>query len=325
MAVLVALLVYLFIPLDALAAPAYSSIISFGDSLSDIGRVDGGYGIANSTNGNVWMEYLADQDHLNCPLYDYACGGATTGYDNPAGGRLSADYSRTGVLAQVDLYLSSHNYQVPHDALITLWAGWNDLLNIQPGDNQERAVHKAVSNLGTAMKRLNDAGAGSILVLNLLDLGATPKYNGDSGSSGKAHSLAKAFNDFLAGELPGLKDELPDLNVYPLDAYGMLQEVRRDPENFGFDDVTDQLISSVSTTGTYLFWDEIHPTTRFHELIANCAYAALNSDPQVFEQGDNDPSAIPLPEPVPEPGMSILIGAGLLVLTWIGKKEQDGN
>ena len=51
---------------------AYSNIVAFGDSLSDNGNIE------RATNGYVWVEYLADYEHLDADLYNFAQAGATT-------------------------------------------------------------------------------------------------------------------------------------------------------------------------------------------------------------------------------------------------------
>jgi len=72
-----AMVFFLLLPL-ALSASSYSSIVAFGDSLSDNGHAEDGYGFGIFSNGDVWVEYLADSNNLNCTLYDYAYGGAKT-------------------------------------------------------------------------------------------------------------------------------------------------------------------------------------------------------------------------------------------------------
>ena len=57
-------------------ATAFNNLIVFGDSLSDNGN------IGRFTDGAIWVETLAAS--LGADLYDFAYGGATTGYDNPA-------------------------------------------------------------------------------------------------------------------------------------------------------------------------------------------------------------------------------------------------
>jgi len=79
------------------------SVVVFGDSLSDNGN--GAWGLTDCkwppstvagqsayfqghyTESNVWVEYLAKEHKV--PLYNYATGGATTGYVPGAVGKLS--------------------------------------------------------------------------------------------------------------------------------------------------------------------------------------------------------------------------------------------
>ena len=76
--------VFLIFP-TAILANTYSSILAFGDSLSDNGYYQGYpggtpgninpldiYGFQRFSNGPVWVEYLAGPSHLNVPLLDLA-------------------------------------------------------------------------------------------------------------------------------------------------------------------------------------------------------------------------------------------------------------
>lgn len=285
--------VVLAIPAPLLAVPcatgAYSSIVAFGDSLSDNGNADG-YGYNVWSDGQVWLTYLADANHLNCTLMDYAFGGATTG-DDPV-----------NLNWQVDTYIDSlAGSPVASGTLFTLWAGGNDFLNMEVGDDPVSVIQSAVLNMGIAVTKLIGAGATDILVLNLPDLGSTPLFNSDPVASAQARSITMAYNSYLAQALGGAAG-IEGVHIYTLDVFGLLDNIVANPAAYGFDNVTGMKIASPDSTDVFLFYDLIHPTTAAHRLLADAAMAAV--------------------APVPEPATVLLIGTGLLGLAMVRRRNR---
>ena len=109
-------------------------------------------------------------------------------------------------------------------------------------------------------------------------------------------ALATASSDFAA-ELPVAADGLElffdgSLQIFEEDVFGLFGSILADPEFFGFDNVTQSSQGMAVDPDTYLFWDDLHPTTKAHNLIGIWAQAS-----------------------VPEPSTALLVAVGLLILS----------
>ena len=271
---------------------AYSSIVAFGDSLSDNGSADG-YGLGVSSNGPVWVDYLASS--LGVGLLDMAYGGARTDY-HPA-----TDSSDWGFGWQIYQYINTVNSgTVDSNALYTIWIGGNDLLNIS-GDPTP-VITNAVTNISQGITDLVSAGAQNILVLNMPNLGLTPLMNGENLAFGDPFSdniaggqwLSQAFNSALDGAIDPFRSTI---NLMEADSYALMEEFIA---NGLFDNDTNMLKYAGATTDSYLFWDAIHPTTDAHSLIAD--------------------EALSIVAPVPVPAAVWLLGSGLIGIVGIRRR-----
>lgn len=258
----VMLALLLFLPTVALAS-SFDTLVVFGDSLSDNGNLfaidpaqvpSDDYYQGRFSNGPVWAEYLADVDLLDCHLVDNAYGGATTDGSSPP-----------GLITQVSAYTGSATLE--GSTLFAIWIGANDFLNGSV-DYQTSA-----DNIGTALDALATFGAKHILVLNLPDLGSTPRYLGTPDEA-DARALSQGFNAALAAVIDAFQATFPEVTVYEFDIYAFLHATADAPESYGFTNAT-QVCPSYAIAGNfdnsagYVFWDDIHPTTEAHDVIAD--------------------------------------------------------
>jgi phospholipase/lecithinase/hemolysin len=314
------------------AAHSISSLVVFGDSLSDSGRayaLSGGFYPQSPpyaqrfSNGPVATEYLAAA--LGFPLLpssspggtNYAVGGATTGIKNvswetdfPTGVQSIAALQNTGMTAQVNEYLTSGPLVNQATALYLVWGGPNDLvLAFLTGGDIAAAAEAAVANLVGAVESLALAGGQHFLVPNTVDLGQTPEFLGTP-LEGPLRFLIEGFNAALADAMAQLEAGLDaaglavDITIF--DTFGAFDTALNNPGPLGFTNTTegcvDNLAAFLAGCPGYLFFDFTHPTTYTHRFLGLSLWAAAPSVPSV------------------PAGVLVLVGAGMVAL--IGRRRR---
>ncbi len=253
---------------------SFTSLVTFGDSLSDTGTNPPPAGLdyyqGRWSNGPLWDDYLAAA--LGAGLDNFAYAGSET-----------SDLSnQVSALAAQSKNLSS--------SLCTVWSGGNDFIdNTNAGLSQvawSLIVNKGIANVSNAVQRLCALGARNILVANVPDLSKTP-----AGLASPyvfrtfVQSMIQLFNTDLAAALSSIAQAYPNVKIVSLDAYSLLDEVIANPGPYGFtnvnhdalDDFTNPAFNGPATN--YLFWDPIHPTTQGHQLVFRWATNALTAAP----------------------------------------------
>jgi phospholipase/lecithinase/hemolysin len=309
-------------------AHPFTSLVVFGDSLSDSGRafaLSEGFEPPSPpyaqrvTNGPVAVEYLASA--LGLPLLpastpggtNYAVAGATTGTKNvnwetdfPPGLQSIAAFQHTGISVQVTEFLSSGPSVDLASALFFVWGGPNDIVLARlTGGDIAAAAAAAVTNLAGAVEALALEGGQHFLVPNMVDLGQTPEFIGTE-LQGPLRLLSQEFNAALAAALAQLETGLEaaglpvDITVF--DTFGMFDTVLNDAGAFGFTNTTegcvDNLEAFLAGCPGYLFFDFTHPTTAAHELL-----------------GLGFRAVVPSSVPSPPAGLLLVMGAGLVALS----------
>jgi phospholipase/lecithinase/hemolysin len=260
-------------------APApFSSIQVLGDSLSDTGRMaavmtqltgqpfpPAPYYQGRFSNGPLWIEQLAPKlGRTYQPLDNFAWAGATTGRANVFGPPFP------GMLDELD-ELRAPAAPLDAQALYVVFGGSNDFLAILNGGNPQVLIGNGVVNLLGTVAQLHAAGARHIVVVDLPDIGLTPRARaGGPAASAGATYLSTVFNTLLRD---GLKQI--GVPVVHVSAFKLLNHMVAHPKAYGFTDVTSPAYYNPAAADTFLFWDDIHPTTRAHGFIAEAIRAEL--------------------------------------------------
>lgn len=282
-------------------AQSFSDVVVFGDSLSDAGNV--GFiqhlpsGSSFTTNRDpVFAEIVADAFGGNSTYSlaggsNYAYGGACARANSVAFTCVNSPGSFS-LTTQMGGYLAAHGGAADPNALYMMWGGANDIFTaaLTPATAQQNTGIAAATMVGL-IGTLQNAGARTIVVFNLPDLGLTPLNVGTANAPG-ASALSFVYNSTFDAGLANLKD-----GIVPINVYGLINEIVADPSLYGFSDVTHQACgvgsSSVAcgaagdasypfhyaagTNQTYLFADSVHPTGAAHAMLANVVLATLSA------------------------------------------------
>jgi phospholipase/lecithinase/hemolysin len=267
-------------------AGPYSNLVIFGDSLSDVGNIaaaTGGiypgpyYYQKRFSNGPVYADALASG--LGLPALspstatgsNYAYGGAQTTGTGGFNGFFIHDVDE-----QVDSYLAAHSPDA--NALYVVFSGANDFVNGQTN------FQIPANSLAEDIDRLITAGARQFLVMNLPLLGYTPRYNSNATIAAEFNARTTSYNAALTAKIDTLEANHPAATFFRLDVAGLFSAAIADPATFGLTNVTQsaapglQIAASsyntsqiVPNQNEYLFWDELHPTTTVHSILADYA------------------------------------------------------
>lgn len=312
-------------------ALAYSSVVVFGDSLSDSGNnamilgTDPGQVIANNqyiptlpyaqgsyTDANVWVNSFAVG--LGVPSGavpsqqaggNYAFGAARTVVNGAGTGGFP--FSAT---TQLGMYLMG-NPAINADSLFVVAIGGNDVrttieaAQADPG-NAGAIIGAGVTAFAAGVDAIVDslqaAGAANpnIVVWTAPDVGKTPFAIAAGGAAGAAAATAISANFNLA--LSGALADDVALGVKVFDIFTIVNGVVAAPAAFGLSNVTDACgaLGAACDPATYLFWDGIHPTSAGHALIAGAMLQVVA---------------------VPEPGSVLMMAVGLAGLLFVHRRR----
>ena len=272
----------------------FDAVVAFGDSLSDDGNIALASGGATpsrfTTNpGEVTVEKVGDAYGLSFrPSFaggtDYAWGGAGVTTNSP--GTPAAIPTET---AQITSYLAA-NPRLGGRTLFTVFAGANDIFYaataLYTGRTTAAAATADISAAGTQegalVGQLRTAGAKTIVVFNLPDIGLTPQALGLNalipGAAAQLTAFSQAYNDAL-----NLQIKAHPQGVVPVNTFALLREVVANPAAVGFVDVTTAACTTPSSltctpatlrtpdaARTYLFADGGPPHRRRPRHLRRC-------------------------------------------------------
>ncbi len=284
--------------LAPLPASAYSSLVVFGDSVSDSGnagialghpggvvQIVTGNGYVPSapyapygtfSNGPVWTTGFADLLGLS------AAPSLAGGTDYAFGGARVSDGS-TSLAAQTTMFLNRTGGIASPEALYVVAPVGNDARDAlaafgSPGFNLAAASAAYANGVGSIVDQLRGAGGRNFLVIDTVNLGTAPAVTAlGSMASSAASAISLAFDSALGARLSG------QIGVDIFDSYSFLSGVVASPASFGFSNATDACGAlSGADCSRYVFWDGIHPTAAMHSLLAETLFATAVPEPSTY-------------------------------------------
>ena len=238
------------------------------------------------SNGLLWVDYLAPKLGVaEDAISNFAVGGATTGTNNLLNALIHPLLNAPGLQQQVEGF-TANNPSANSDALYIVWAGVNDYL---AGATDPTTT---LDNLSMLLTSLVNAGAKNILVGDVPDYRHFPVSVDASNSrlpgrldsliSSGLSSVIKAHNSALPKTLDFLRQSLgSNINLILFRTSLLFDEIISSPSNFNLTNVTNACVTSPDTVcnnpDEYLFWDNTHPTTVAHQLVADLVFSTLKS------------------------------------------------
>ncbi|GAA5972471.1 hypothetical protein JCM8115_002219 [Rhodotorula mucilaginosa] len=258
----------------------FNKVVCFGDSLTDAGNgawvftnrtwpKDTAYVGHRFTNGPVYSEYIAQT--LGVPLVSYATGGASISH------RVSSRSGEHGMLP-VDCILDQiAKYSIGKKdesaTLFIVYAGANDAyFSLDEGGTPAEVV----DDLKLAVQALKDIGGKYFVIPTLPPIGENYPY---------ANALPKAapLMYFFSTELRKLYLQWAksEPGVAIADYYTLFSKLMDKPERYGFSRkyLKQGCIGRRCSDNwrEYIWFDDYHPTTYVHSLMADEAMEALDN------------------------------------------------
>lgn len=314
----------------ALAAPAtadtlgpYTSLLVFGDSLSDPGNVKAFSGGTNPnpafypdgqfTNGDTWAVQLGSGVGEN-----FAYGGARAADNGDAIPDLNA---------QIDIFQTVAP-SLGDNPLTAIWAGGNDLrdlgvdiftasatitdpteLGITINTLVGKSAEAIASSIAGGVARLvTESGLDDFLVFFVPDLSTIPALVNTENAPLFA-GIVNATNAAIQFAVSQTAALLPlDITVDFFDPNLVAAEIFAAPEEFGINFTETQCLSTTGFCGLenapdYYFFDDIHPTEAVHAALADAVRAQV----------------VPLPG-----GMSLALG-GFALLGFAARRRRKAS
>jgi len=261
------------------AAPAFTQVIVFGDSLSDDGniahRVRDTFGFSYPSSNFNYSDYRFTDDTNTSPaanLYvgtwheqlektflglavaknsldggtDYAFGGATTKDGTQDRTIINNPFPFGGgdfTITIDNMGKQINDYLASHatdaNALYILWGGGNDLFD----DHSAQSVTDTANRVGALIGRLANAGARNFLVPNVPPLGAVPNSFGDPNRVLALDYASAIYRDHLNSVIASTKSALVGsgitINVYTFDVWLDMIRVLGQPAHYNIINTTD--------------------------------------------------------------------------------------
>ncbi|KAL4876913.1 hypothetical protein BJY04DRAFT_231199 [Aspergillus karnatakaensis] len=227
-----------------------------------------GLGEETATDGLNWLGYLVTTFNESSILsYNFASYGATV---NNSAIPAFPPGPRDLVQQATDFrehYCDDHAGWDAETSLFGIWIGINDVYHSSTMADPSASIQADIQSYTELYHQLYDCGARRLLVMNVPQITRTPALLADHQSHRDAvYDSVLHFNFLLEREIAlWNNNHTPDASspthIFFFNAWAFTDYVLDNPIAFGFRD------SSCIGEGC-IWWDDFHPTSQFHRLLA---------------------------------------------------------
>lgn len=189
----------------------------------------------------------------------------------------------------------AHELSPQHKAetLVVEWSGANDLITVNelPSFAEvDRAIADRIKNVEVLIKN----GYRHFVLNNLPDLSLTPRYKAKSLAEQElAQKCTLYFNQQLNDACKKLNEKYPYFTIDVFDVNSEFTKIYNHPEDYKIkkEKLTKPFTKEkgfiykwqkASPAKGYMFWDDVHPTTYVHELLAEKFYEKYQQKYDLF-------------------------------------------
>ena len=273
------------------AQTGFNSLYVFGDGVSTTTNNTSGYSVYwgdRFCNGRAWVEVLAQR--LGIP------NNTVTDVNWSYSGNNWSYFGHTSS----DLAQNVNNFTAPtnaNTALFVVWVNNADFVTTMDtyGANNAaawaNASNQSLTNHWRALTNLYYAKGARMLVMpNAVDITEIPAYThvADPGKTAVRQTIV-SFNTAFAALLNQARASLPGVRIYSLDMFALLDNMVAHAADYGLtnallngktidalDDPSLALSSLNGPGGNYIFWDDMDPTAKTHEVMADVALRLIS-------------------------------------------------
>ena len=278
----------------------FSTLVIFGDSLSDTGNLASVQGdfpfpffMNRVSNGPIMVDILADLLGLTAAPSLHLTG-------PPQGNNFAVAAAKAGgtggidLTAQVQAFLAASSGQASSTALYFISIGGNDVRTARDTQSFLSAfsiLRTAADTIALNIRMLIQAGAKNFMVVNVPDIGRIPETQLIANQLGEPNFVRQAtfksylINHLLKQRLDAIKKKF-DVRLTEFNSIPSSADIVRNASGLDLLNTVDNCFSSNNLMFTpecdgganldrFFYFDEIHPTAIVHQRIGRALYAVV--------------------------------------------------